>query len=217
MPVENRTPIYRVVREEADGTPVLARVEPGPPLNVTVHGGERFVVNHFRTCQKAEQFSKMNAEPVISQGSTFRLSIPLKPPGKNDLRPDPRVTYIGRPPRPMPSAYLRWKGIERSWRRELPPPTPEQRAVGRRSLCFVRLMTPHERRMDRWNLEGGLNLVVVDQLVVLGWLIDDDESCVEMLPAVQRLAGPGEVAPSTYVEIEDLPGPALRSPLLPGA
>jgi hypothetical protein len=143
-----------------------------------------------------------------------RLVIDLKPPSKNDLRPDPRVMRRGSVV--LPCAYLRWKGIEREWHRALKQPTEEQRAVGRRALRFVRLMTPREKRMDRWNLEGGLNLVVVDLLVEMGWLIDDDENSVEMLPAVQRRAGPGEQAPATWIEIEDLPGPAVRSARLPG-
>ena len=131
------------------------------------------------------------------------LRIPLKAPGKNDLRPDPRVMRIGRSV--LPSAYLRWKGIERKWERALPAPTKDQRATGRRSVRFVRVMSTREKRMDRWNLEGGLNLVVVDMLVEMGWLIDDDEASVDMLPAVQRLAVNGDLpAPATYIEIEDL-------------
>src|SRR5262249_11936264 len=143
----------------------------------------------------------------------FLLCIDIKAPGKNDLRPDPMITMMGR--RPIPSAYLRWKGIERKWRRALPEPLPEQKALGRRSLRFVRIMTPRERRMDRWNLEGGLNLVVVDMLVQLGWLVDDEETAVEMLPAVQRLAVGGEAAPAMLIEIEDLPGPVLVTAALP--
>lgn len=133
----------------------------------------------------------------------IRLRIALKAPGKNDLRPDPRVMRIGRSV--LPSAYLRWKGIERKWERALQAPTLEQRATGRCSMRFVRIMSPREKRMDRWNLEGGLNLVVVDMLVRLGWLIDDAEHAVEMLPAVQRLAGLDDLPPpATYIEIEDI-------------
>jgi hypothetical protein len=58
------------------------------------------------------------------------LRIELKAPGKNDLRPDPMITMMGN--RPIPSAYLRWKGIERQWRRALPAPRPEQNAGMRR-------------------------------------------------------------------------------------
>ena len=147
----------------------------------------------------------------------IRLRIPLKAPGKNDLRPDPRITYMGRTP--IPSAYLRWKGIEREWRRALDgmKPLPDQVALGRRAVRFIRVMSSHERRMDRWNLEGGLNLVVVDMLVTLGWLVDDAEDCAEMLPAIQRRATPDDLEPpSTYIEIEDLPGPAVRTAELPG-
>jgi hypothetical protein len=145
-----------------------------------------------------------------------RLRIPLKVPGKNDLRPDPRVTYMGE--RPIPSAYLRWKGIERKWRRALEElrPRQDQVALGRRSLRFIRVMGPEEHKMDRWNVETGLNMVVVDMLVAMGWLIDDKEDFADMLPAVQRLAIGDEVAPATYIEIEDLPGPALATAALPG-
>jgi len=145
-----------------------------------------------------------------------RLVVPIKPPGKNDLRPDPRVTRMGQSI--LPSAYLRWKGYERKWRKALEDlaPREDQRASGRRSLRFTRIMSAHEKRMDRWNLEGGLNLVVVDMLVQLGWLLDDDEDCVEMLPAQQRRAWGDEVAPATWIEIEDLPGVAMVAARLPG-
>jgi hypothetical protein len=143
-----------------------------------------------------------------------RLVIALKPPGKNDLRPDMMIMKCGS--RLMPTAFLRLKGLEDKWRRRLPEPRPDQRALGKRTLRFTRLMTAREHRMDRWNLEGGLNLVVVDMLVKLGWLIDDAEHAVEMLPAIQRRALPDEPAPGTLIEIEDLPGTALETPALPG-
>lgn len=143
-----------------------------------------------------------------------RLTIPLKAPGKNDLRPDPMVTRF-KSGKAIPSAYLRLQGLEAKWRRALPEPTAEQRARGKRTLQFVRLMTAREKRMDRWNLEGGLNLVVVDMLVKLGWLVDDAENAVEMLPAIQRRAAAGEEAPATWIEIEDLPGAALVAAQLP--
>src|SRR5262245_39774475 len=143
-----------------------------------------------------------------------RLIIELKPPSKNDIKPDMGVLQMGK--RLIPAAWIRVKRLEEKWTRAIPTPRPDQRPDGRRRVLFTRIMQPSERFYDPWNLSGGLNSVVVDILVRKGWLLDDRKDCAELPEPVQRRAGLGEVAPATLIDIEDLPEAALVTGTLPG-
>lgn len=138
----------------------------------------------------------------------YVVVVPLKPPGKNDLRPDPRIVWRGRTP--LPAAFLRYQGLHRDWERAIREPTDQERARGPRRLRFYRYMTAREKRMDEWNLVGGLNLVVVDILVHKGWLVDDREDCVRQERPFQGRSDDeiqGYRAPMTVIVLQDVTSP----------
>jgi len=134
----------------------------------------------------------------------IRLKIPLKLPYKNELTP----SYDK-------SAFFRYMGLKREWQAAIPEPTPEQRALGARRLTIVRLMTTKERPFDTGNVYYSA-AAIIDIVAKKGWLVDDTPDLLELEKPVQRRAAGDEVAPSTYIEIEDLPGPAVRCARLPG-
>lgn len=134
----------------------------------------------------------------------IRLRIAVKMPYKNELTP----SYGNR-------AFFCWKAMERTWRNAIPSPNPDQIALGPRRLTIVRVMTPAERRFDTGNVYYAC-AALIDFLVKKGWFVGDEPDLLELEKPVQRLAGPDDlVAPATYFEIEDLPGPAVRSARLP--
>lgn len=135
----------------------------------------------------------------------IRLRIPVKMPYKNELTP----SYGNR-------AFFCFKAMQREWWIAIPEPAEEQRAVGPRRLTIVRLMTPAERKFDTGNVYYAC-AALIDIMYKKGWFVNDDPDLLELEKPVQRLAiPPDEEAPATYFEIEDLPGPAVRTPRLPG-
>lgn len=138
-----------------------------------------------------------------SDPTTYRLKVYQKPPTQNQVKPDTKVVKC-RNGNLLPIAWLRVKNIERAWDKAIPKATERQRATTRRSLMFTRIMGPRERPYDRYNLCGGLK-VVVDLLVAKGWLLDDNDlNCDERMPE-QRYAKDGEPYPMTVIELQDLP------------
>ena len=135
----------------------------------------------------------------------LQLRIPLKLPYKNELTP----SWDHR-------AFFAYQGVKKDWWKAIPDPEPQQRADGPRSLTIVRLMTESERRFDRANVYFA-SAAILDILVKKGWLIDDTDDALELEKPTQRLAGPeDDPPPCTYLVIEDLPGPAMRTLNLPG-
>lgn len=134
----------------------------------------------------------------------YQLRIPMKLPSKNALTPSPDK-----------GAFFRFMGVKRAWKAAIPAAAPHQRAVGPRRLTIVRLMTARERPMDTGNVYFSA-AAIIDIVAKKGWLVDDTPDLLELEKPVQRLAAPGELAPSTYLEIEDLPGPAIETAPLPG-
>jgi hypothetical protein len=134
----------------------------------------------------------------------IRLRIPLKLPLKNTLTPGP-----GNGP------FFRFMAVKREWKAAIPDALPEQRALGPRRLTIVRLMTTRERPFDTGNVYYAA-AAIIDIVAKKGWLVDDTPDLLELEKPVQRRAIDDELAPSTYIEIEDLPGPAVRTAALPG-
>jgi len=134
----------------------------------------------------------------------IRLKIPLKLPYKNELTP----SYDK-------SAFFRYMGLKREWLAAIPKAAPDQVALGARRLTIVRLMTTRERPFDTGNVYYAA-AAIIDIVAKKGWLVDDTPDLLELEKPVQRLAAGDELAPSTYIEIEDLPGPAVRTAALPG-
>lgn len=145
--------------------------------------------------------SRAAAVPDTSAGKTYRLTIPLKPPTKNDIKPDMGILRMGS--RDIPAAWIRVKRLEEKWAREIPW-AAAFKATGPRRVRFTRVMGRAERRYDSYNLVAGLNAIVMDLLVHRGWLLDDRDSVCEQSIPVQRKAGPNELAPCTIIEFEDL-------------
>lgn len=133
-----------------------------------------------------------------------RLKILLKLPYKNELTP----SYDR-------SAFFRYMGVKREWEQAIPDAAPHQRALGPRRLTIVRLMTTRERPFDTGNVYYAC-AAIIDIVAKKGYLVDDTPDLLELEKPVQRRALPGEIAPSTYIEIEDLPGPAVKTAALPG-
>ena len=134
----------------------------------------------------------------------IRLRIALKLPYKNELTP----SYDR-------SAFFRYMGVKREWEQAIPKAQEHQRALGARRLTIVRLMTTKERPFDTGNVYYAC-AAIIDIVVHKGYLVEDTPDLLELEKPVQRLAVGDEIAPSTYIEIEDLPGPAIRSARLPG-
>lgn len=132
-----------------------------------------------------------------------RFVIPLRPPSQNDLRRKARNPWI---------ATLM---VKREWMRYF---RPDQVGRARRTLKgprfvrFTRVMGPGEREYDDDNLKGGLK-PIRDLLCVgtkrhpgLGIILDDRKETARF--EYQQLRGDGLfVAPSTIIEVEDLPCP----------
>lgn len=133
----------------------------------------------------------------------LQLRIPLKLPYKNELTPS--VTR---------GAFFRYMAVKREWKAAIPDPEPRQRADGPRRLRIVRLMTTRERPFDTGNVYYAA-AAIIDIVAKKGWLVDDTPDLLELEKPVQRLAVGSELAPSTWIEIEDLPGPAVRTKDLP--
>lgn len=134
-----------------------------------------------------------------------RLRIPLKLPYKNELTP----SYDK-------GAFFRYQAVKREWKDAIPNPLPEQRALGARRLTIVRIMTTRERPFDTGNVYYAA-AAIIDIVAKKGWLVDDTPDLLDLLKPVQRREQPGDLeAPATYIEIEDLPGPAVRTAALPG-
>jgi hypothetical protein len=134
----------------------------------------------------------------------IRLKIALKLPYKNELTP----SYDK-------SAFFRYMGLKREWQAAIPKAVGEQLALGPRRLTIVRLMTTRERPFDTGNVYYAA-AAIIDIVAKKGWLVDDTPDLLELEKPVQRLAAGDELAPSTYIEIEDLPGAAVRTAGLPG-
>jgi len=135
----------------------------------------------------------------------IQIRIPLRLPYKNTLTP----SYGNR-------AFFCFKALQREWWIAIPDPDERQRAVGPRRLTIVRLMTTKERKFDTGNVYYSC-AAIIDIMAKKGWFVDDEPDLLELEKPVQRLAiPPEEIAPSTWFEIEDLPGPAVRTAHLPG-
>lgn len=134
----------------------------------------------------------------------IRLKIPLKLPYKNELTP----SYDSR-------AFFCFRRVQADWKKAIPNPRPGERALGARRLRIVRLMTIGERPFDTGNVYYAA-AAIIDIVAKKGWLVDDTPDLLDLDRPVQRLAVGDELAPSTYIEIEDLPGPAVRTAALPG-
>ena len=134
----------------------------------------------------------------------LRLRIPLKIPYKNELTP----SYDR-------SAFFRYMGVKREWEQAIPKAAEHQRALGARRLTIIRIMTPRERPFDTGNIYYSC-AAIIDIVAKKGYLVDDTPDLLELEKPVQRLAVQGETAPATFIEIEDLPGPAIRVARLPG-
>ncbi len=133
----------------------------------------------------------------------LQLRILLKLPYKNELTP----SYDK-------GAFFRYQAVKREWQAAIPDPEERQRALGARRLTIVRLMAPRERAFDTGNVYYAC-AAIIDIVAKKGWLVDDTPDLLELEKPVQRRAGPGEIAPSTYIELEDLPGPAMKTARLP--
>lgn len=150
----------------------------------------------------------MTRDPEIPSHAlpkVYRLSIPLLPPSKNDLRPTPILVTVRNSGKKIPLAYLKVKNAERAWASWVPP-AAAFRATGARRVSFTVIRRPGSMAQDEWNLSTGLNLVVMDELVRKGWLIDDRISVCDLERPVQREASEGEKYPCTIILLQDLPG-----------
>jgi len=134
----------------------------------------------------------------------IRIKVPLKLPLKNTLTPGP-----GNGP------FFRFMAVKRQWKSAIPDPLPHQIADGPRRLTIVRLMTTRERPFDTGNVYYAC-AAIIDIVAKKGYLVDDTPDLLELEKPVQRLAVGDELAPSTWIEIEDVEGPAVVTPLLPG-
>jgi hypothetical protein len=141
---------------------------------------------------------------VVTAPVKVRLRIPLKLPYKNELTP----SYGNR-------AFFCFKAMQREWNAAIPNPEPHQVALGARRLTIVRLMAGRERPFDTGNVYYAA-AAIIDIVAKKGWLVDDTPELLELEKPVQRMADLGEDAPSTYIEIEDLPGAAVKTARLPG-
>lgn len=137
-------------------------------------------------------------------GQKYRLTVPLKPPSKNDLRPNSIIVRVRNSGAQLPLAWLKLKNAEREWSRWIPH-AARLLARGPRRVTFTIIRKPGQIAQDEWNLTTGLNLVLMDELVRKGWLVDDRIACVDLPRPVQREALPGESFPVTIIELEDLP------------
>lgn len=133
----------------------------------------------------------------------YRLTIPLLPPSKNDLRPN-IVLVTTKKGRQIPLAWLKLKNAEEKWSRWIPP-AARYRATSPRRVSFTVIRRPGTMAQDEWNLSTGLNLAVMDELVRKGWLLDDKIAVCDLERPVQREAIEGESFPTTIIEIQDLP------------
>lgn len=133
----------------------------------------------------------------------IRLRIPLKLPYKNQLTPSPD-----------PNAWWRFLAVKREWTKAIPGPAEHQRATGERQMRIVRVMGPGERKWDIGNVHYA-SAAIIDIVAKKGWLVGDDADLCDLEKPVQRPAEGDEIAPSTYIEIKDLPGPAVRTARLP--
>ena len=133
----------------------------------------------------------------------IRLRIPLKLPYKNELTPAPG-----------PRTFRVFMSVKGKWNKAIPEAAPHQRALGPRRLTIVRLMTSRERPFETGNIYYAA-AAIIDIVAKKGYLVDDTPDLLELEKPVQRLAVPGEIAPETYIDLEDLPGPAVRTAELP--
>jgi len=133
----------------------------------------------------------------------IRIRIRLKLPYKNQLTPSPGL-----------HSFRRFISVKKEWERAIPEALAHQRAMGPRRVTIVRLMTPRERPFDTGNLYYSC-AAILDIVVAKGYLIDDRPELTDLDKPVQRLAVGDELAPSTWIEIEDLPGAAMVQPGLP--
>lgn len=134
----------------------------------------------------------------------IQLRIPVKMPYKNELTP----SWGNR-------AFFCFKAMQKEWNQAIPVPQEHQRALGARRLTIVRLMGPRERKFDTGNVYYAC-AALIDILVRKGWFIGDEPDLLELEKPDQRYAVGDEIAPATWFEIEDLPGPAVITPRLPG-
>jgi hypothetical protein len=141
---------------------------------------------------------------VVTAPVKVRLRIPLKLPYKNELTP----SYDK-------GAFFRYQGLKREWKAAIPEALPHQRALGARRLTIVRIMGPRERPFDTGNVYYAC-AAIIDIVAQKGYLVDDTPDLLELEKPVQRLAVGDELAPATYIEIEDLPGAAVKTARLPG-
>lgn len=155
----------------------------------------------------------MTGDPPLTAGSekpshalpkVYRLTIPLLPPSKNELRPTPILVTVRNSGKMIPLSYLKVKNAERAWASWIPP-AAAFRAVRPRRVSFTVIRRPGTIPQDEWNLSTGLNLAVMDELVRKGWLLDDKISVCDLERPVQREAVNGETYPTTIILIEDLP------------
>jgi len=149
----------------------------------------------------------LSAPPVEldAPSRAYRLVVPLKPPSKNDVKPDMGITRMGS--RLVPTAWLRVKRLEEAWERALARCPESFAPTGRRRVTFTRVLGKRERPYDVWNLAGGLNSVVVDILVRYGWLLDDRPDAADLpLPLQIRGDDPRAVVtgPATIIVVREL-------------
>ncbi len=145
--------------------------------------------------------------------TTYTLIVPLKPPTKNDIKPDMGIWTFGG--RQVPAAFIRVKRLEEKWARWLEPAGAIRRAAGPRRVRFTRVMGPRERKYDPYNLVAGLNAIVMDELRRKGWITDDTETACDVGIPLQRRASETEIAPCTIITIEDLSPEVFPRQMLP--
>lgn len=143
-------------------------------------------------------------KPSHALPKVYRLTIPLLPPSKNELRPNSIIVSVRNSGMKLPLAWLKLKNAERTWARWIPP-AAAFRAARPRRVSFTVLRRPGTMAQDEWNLSTGLNLAVMDELVRKGWLLDDKIAVCDLERPVQREASEGESHPCTIILIEDLP------------
>jgi hypothetical protein len=135
----------------------------------------------------------------------IRIRVPLKIPYKNQLTPSPGL-----------HSFRRFISVKKEWERAIPEALDHQRASGPRRIRIVRLMTARERPFDTGNLIYSA-AAIIDIVVAKGYLVNDNPELTELATPVQRESAHGDLpAPATYIEIEELPGPAMAAmPALP--
>jgi hypothetical protein len=131
-------------------------------------------------------------ESAVPHAPRIRLMIPLKLPLKNELTPSPDKR-----------AFFAFQAVKRKWWHAIPEALPHQRATGARRLTIVRLMTTRERPFDTGNVYYSC-AAIIDIVAKKGYLVDDTPDLLELEKPVQRRAEAHELAPATYIELEDL-------------